>query len=199
MSKIENSHLIQVYTSSNSIWRGYDTSTIKFDVKVDKRYLVQNNNCNHNPNHAFHDASTMSSTTNHNDNGLLAQQNDEEQPKLHQYQLIAYVEDYNTKSTYWGRALGLRFLKQHDENDSPNHSNHGNDNNDEEQSWDSNEGDNKNPTIDIDSDPYFQLVASIPRDAFQDGDKIRIIVEAVPLFDTDSSLYTVFGASRVIS
>ncbi len=192
MSKIENSHLIQVYTSSNSIWRGHDTSVIKFDVKVDKRFLVQHNNYDHNHNHSF--ASTMSSTTNHNDNGLFAQQNDEEQPKLNHYQLIAYVEDYNTKSTYWGRALGLRFL-----NDSPNHGNHSSDNNDEDQSWDSNEGDNKNPTIHIGSDPYFQLVASIPRDAFQDGDEIRIIVEAVPLFDSDSCLYTFFGASRVIS
>lgn len=38
-SKLENSHLIQVYSPTRTIWRGEDVSIVHLDVKVDKRFL----------------------------------------------------------------------------------------------------------------------------------------------------------------
>ena len=149
-NRIENSHLIQVYTPIRSIWNGDEVSIISCDIKVDERFLYRNDEFGFNA-----------------------------------YRLVACIENCLTKELIFesrndstSNGITLRFAHDNskDKDDNLAHN---------------------DTVIDIVSDQYFTLNATINKKVFEGGDDIRIIVEAIPYLD---DLYDiVFGASEVIS
>lgn len=166
--KLENSHLVQVNTSTRSIWRGNEESEIVLNVKVDKRFLPSK------------DTATKSTTTATTANIPKKQSSSSDNDDNHNnsnhccYRLFAYIENYKTKDMHFNQMNGvkLKFKNNTDNTDQA--------------------------SIGIKAkELYHTLFVSIHKNSFIDGDELRVIVEAIPLFPNRSQV--IFGSSHPIS
>ena len=165
--KLENSHLVQVNTRTRSIWKGDEESSIVLDVKVDKRFLPSKV------------TSTTVSTSTANkvtkEKSYSSHTNDDNNNRNQSsHRLFAYIENYRTKDMYFNQMNGVK-LKF--ENNTENI-------------------DQASSSI-RSKEIYYTLAVSINKNSFVDGDELRVIVEAIPLFPNSSQV--IFGSSHIIS